>query len=554
MKFLNLSTLVAAASTLLTLASAQTYTSCNPLQGTCTPDTALGKTVSVDFSKGASSYFTAAGNVTYGPDGASFTISKSGDSPIITSNWYIMFGKVTTVIKASPGVGIVSSSVLQSDDLDEIDWEWLGADSTEVQTNYYGKGLTLAYDRGGKSPIATSQSAFNTYTVEYTSAAVTWSINGQIVRTLTPASADTNQYPQTPMQVKIGSWSAGDSSQPVGTVTWAGGSTDYTKGPFSMVVKSVTVEDYSTGTEYKYDDTTGNWQSISAVGGSIGSTGAVAGSGSVSSASTITPMSTTTKSGSSSASSASAVSSASSASSGMTTSVSRTTTPLIPTTYSGLPSGWIVTSSGKVMPVSSASTRKASTFTHFPHHHLKNRIADFSPAQTSQATPSSSSSVAVSSSTSAALFENTTSSQSTIVAKVTATSIAPVVPVNATSSAFVLASTSASATNVSSSIQTTTKTTMVTSRSTSVPIWNIVAQVTVTSTEAAVTAHAAETQTTVKVIAASASATAVAASANQASSTSSASISLQTTNSANSLAIGKLAAVAGGLAVMAMAM
>jgi len=319
------------ASTLLTLASAQTYTSCNPLTTTCSPNKALAKTLSVDFTKGASSDFTAAGDITYGPDGASFKISKSGDSPIISSNWYIMFGKVTTVLKASAGVGIVSSAVLQSDDLDEIDWEWLGATPAEVQTNYYGKGLTLAYDRGGKSPIATSQSAFNTYTVEYTAAAVTWSINGQIVRTLTPASADANQYPQTPMQVKIGSWSAGDASQPPGTVEWAGGSTDYSKGPFTMVVKSLTVEDYSTGTEYKYSDMSGTWQSIQAIGGTVGSGGQVGGGGGT----------TTT---------------VTSTSAGLTTSVSRTLS--IPTMYSGLPSGWIVTSSGKVTPVSSASTRK----------------------------------------------------------------------------------------------------------------------------------------------------------------------------------------------------
>ena len=47
-----------------------------------------------------------------------------------------MFGKVDIELQAAPGAGIVSSFVLQSDTLDEIDWEWLGADPDEVQSNY----------------------------------------------------------------------------------------------------------------------------------------------------------------------------------------------------------------------------------------------------------------------------------------------------------------------------------------------------------------------------------------------------------------------------------
>lgn len=50
---------------------------------------------------------------------------------------------------------------------------------------------------------------------------------------------------------------------------WAGGTTDYSAGPFSMYLKSMTVTDYSTGTSYSYGDKTGNWQSITAKGGKV---------------------------------------------------------------------------------------------------------------------------------------------------------------------------------------------------------------------------------------------------------------------------------------------
>lgn len=41
----------------------------------------------------------------------------------MNTEFYIFFGTVSVVMKASPGPGICSSIVLLSDDLDEIDWE-----------------------------------------------------------------------------------------------------------------------------------------------------------------------------------------------------------------------------------------------------------------------------------------------------------------------------------------------------------------------------------------------------------------------------------------------
>jgi hypothetical protein len=62
-----------------------------------------------------------AGSLTYQSDGAHFTIDKRGDAPTIQTNAYLMFGMVEVRMKASSGQGIISSIVLQSDDLDEVD-------------------------------------------------------------------------------------------------------------------------------------------------------------------------------------------------------------------------------------------------------------------------------------------------------------------------------------------------------------------------------------------------------------------------------------------------
>ncbi|KAI9835288.1 MAG: hypothetical protein M1819_002432 [Sarea resinae] len=333
----------------------QTYSNCNPLtSGSCPADSALGRSVNIDFTQGASDSFTAQGNPTYGSNGVQFTIAKSGDSPQLTSKWYIMFGKVEVTMEPAPGAGIVSSSVLQSDDLDEIDWEWLGADDSEAQSNYFGKGQTTTYNRGAFHADPSNQENFNTYTIDWTAEQIVWSINGNTVRALTPANAD-NQYPQTPMQLKIGAWSGGDSSNAAGTISWARGPTDYSKGPFTMTVKSVAVTDYSTGTQYTYSGTSGTWQEIHAVGGSVNSGGSasvsVASAPAVTSTSNSAPMpfEGTHRDTTSTYTTPSVFPWVAGA-----TTLSTSTTPIATSNYPGLPSGWTVSGSGKVLPPSSA--------------------------------------------------------------------------------------------------------------------------------------------------------------------------------------------------------
>ena len=171
-------------------------------------------------------------------------------------------------MKTAPGAGIVSSSVLQSNDLDEIDWEWLGAQNDQVQSNYFGKGQTTTYDRAAVHAVSDTQGDFHTYTTEWTDSQIVWQIDGKTVRVLAADSAD-GQFPQTPAQLRIGAWSGGDPSNPQGTIAWAQGPTDYSQGPFTMVVSSVSVTDYSTGSEYVYYDRSGDWTSIGSKGGKV---------------------------------------------------------------------------------------------------------------------------------------------------------------------------------------------------------------------------------------------------------------------------------------------
>jgi len=147
----------------------------------------LGKTIVVDFTAGAHPEFVAeAGTtITYGKTGAEFRIDSTGAARTMISNHYIFFGRVETWIKSAPGQGIVSSFVLESDDLDEIDWvcvgrrfhyifiltdnqEWFGGKNDQVETNYFGKHNTTDYTRATYPAVAGPEDAFHNYTLDWT--------------------------------------------------------------------------------------------------------------------------------------------------------------------------------------------------------------------------------------------------------------------------------------------------------------------------------------------------------------------------------------------------
>lgn len=65
---------------------------------------------------------------------------KSGGS-LFANNHYIWYGKVKGKVKSSRGKGVVTAFILLSDVKDEIDYEFVGSDLTEVQTNYYWQGV-----------------------------------------------------------------------------------------------------------------------------------------------------------------------------------------------------------------------------------------------------------------------------------------------------------------------------------------------------------------------------------------------------------------------------
>lgn len=252
--------------------SANTNPQCNPLlpkQGPCPPVPALSQTIIEEFSEntGDWSIYSTPNNVVFTDEGLCLTMDGMYQNPGIQSNFYIMFGKVEVTLRAAGGRGIISSFYLQSDSLDEIDFEWFGGDPYEVQSNYFSKGNVTTYERGGYHAVRSPQEEFHTYTIDWTEEKLTWFVDFQPVRSLMNTSNE--GYPQTPMRLFTGIWAGGDISNSPGTIDWAGGVVDYDDLPQSMVIEKAVVTDYSSGSMYRYTDKSGDWQSVEAIDGEI---------------------------------------------------------------------------------------------------------------------------------------------------------------------------------------------------------------------------------------------------------------------------------------------
>ena len=108
-----------------------------------------------------------------------------------------------------------------SDIKDEIDWEFPGAATTEAQTNYFWQGVirkhpsqylpdlpeqSLAADQTQGTTVKGLTDTFNNYhdyTIDWQPDTLTWSIDGNVVRTLKRSDTVDNRYPNTPSRVQL---------------------------------------------------------------------------------------------------------------------------------------------------------------------------------------------------------------------------------------------------------------------------------------------------------------------------------------------------------------
>ncbi|ORZ35272.1 concanavalin A-like lectin/glucanase domain-containing protein [Catenaria anguillulae PL171] len=158
-----------------------------------------------------------------------------GQGATIPGLRYMQYGEITARIKTAPGRGVVSSFITKtsiSDTIgDELDFEMLGANPSEIQTNFYVNGQ-LDWTKGGKwyFPSGSGQSHdsdYHTYTLDWKPDRTRFLIDGKEIRSFTPADVK-NDYPRAIQRVFFSVWDAGCNTLK-GTQDWAGGETDWCK-------------------------------------------------------------------------------------------------------------------------------------------------------------------------------------------------------------------------------------------------------------------------------------------------------------------------------------
>ncbi|KAJ1646212.1 putative glycosidase CRH2 [Coemansia asiatica] len=189
------------------------------------------------------------------------TLVKQGDGKgfgaTVINTRAIQYGTVTTVMRSGClSGGVVSSFIIRNDRIgDEIDFEFVGADKSTVQSNYYWHDQ-LDYTKMIKSPVVADTTAnYHTYGIQWTPDKIVWSVNGNAFRTVNRAdtwdsASNTFKYPDAEAYVSYSIWDGGSGAK--GTSDWAGGAIQWGQGPFVMGVKSLTIDCYYKGNETTY--------------------------------------------------------------------------------------------------------------------------------------------------------------------------------------------------------------------------------------------------------------------------------------------------------------
>lgn len=70
------------------------------------------------------------------------TMAPGTVGTVLATSDYMWYGSVEVVMKTSRGAGVVTAFILMSDVKDEIDYEFVGNQREDAQSNYYWQGIT----------------------------------------------------------------------------------------------------------------------------------------------------------------------------------------------------------------------------------------------------------------------------------------------------------------------------------------------------------------------------------------------------------------------------
>ncbi|KAF4453320.1 murein transglycosylase [Fusarium austroafricanum] len=167
-------------------------------------------------------------------DNVLLTMPKDSVGTLLSSTVYMWYGNVKARFKTSRGAGVITAFILFSDVKDEIDYEFVGTELGDAQTNYYFQGITN-YGNSKNITLSDTFANFHDYEIRWTPDKIEWWVDGKLGRTLQKsdtwnATSKNFDFPQTPSRVQLSLWPGGKEGNAEGTVAWAGGPIDW-NGP-----------------------------------------------------------------------------------------------------------------------------------------------------------------------------------------------------------------------------------------------------------------------------------------------------------------------------------
>ncbi|KAJ2854758.1 transglycosylase [Coemansia erecta] len=141
--------------------------------------------------------------------------------------WDFHYGKIEARVRMGGGSGVVTAMLLLGPaPSDEIDFEWVGKDTTHVQTMYYVQAHrvdVLPEVFGASQTSGDLSTTFQNYAIELNKDSVKWYLNGILLRTL---EKGTQEFPSDASRARMGIWDGSQTSGWAGTVDWS-------QGPFT---------------------------------------------------------------------------------------------------------------------------------------------------------------------------------------------------------------------------------------------------------------------------------------------------------------------------------
>lgn len=171
-------------------------------------------------------------------------LNKDKGSKVMLTR-YAKFATISAKMKSGHSKGVISSFITMSDVKDEIDFEWVGSNTNEIQTNFYYRGV-LDHKNGNKTitPIDTHKE-FQDYTIDWQSDGIDWKVGNSTIRKMN----NKEKLPNTPSRIELGIWNGGSGAE--GTKEWAGGEVNFGEaerkdskgnGYFTIEIESLSVK------------------------------------------------------------------------------------------------------------------------------------------------------------------------------------------------------------------------------------------------------------------------------------------------------------------------